>query len=119
MMAAADPSAMVKDLQARVSAIGSALISRNGLVLWGELPSGMYAETFGVMCATIFGAAATANHELGRTLPENIGIAGGDSTMIITPCGAKAILVVVLDREADPRRALDVVAKFATALASG
>ncbi len=118
MMASAAPSAAVMDLKARIAAIATSLISRDGLVLGAALQPGMYADVFGVMCATIFGAAATANSELGRALPERIVISGDDSTLIIMPSGGKAILVVVLDGGVDPEKVLDVVAQFATVLGS-
>jgi predicted regulator of Ras-like GTPase activity (Roadblock/LC7/MglB family) len=117
MMETAAPSAMVRDLKARLGATAAALISRGGTVLYADLPAGTYADTFAVMCATIFGAAVTAGRELDRAPPDRIVIQGADSTMILVPSGGMAILAAVIDRGVDPSRALEDVAKFAAALA--
>jgi predicted regulator of Ras-like GTPase activity (Roadblock/LC7/MglB family) len=118
MMATADPGAVVKDLTQRLGALGTALISRDGLVGWAQLPPGMYAETFGVLCATVFGAAAAALRELGRTPPERIVLEGPDVRILLVPSGGRALLVVVLDRAASLEAAIEAAGPFAALLAS-
>ncbi|HEV2230980.1 MAG TPA: hypothetical protein VGS18_02195, partial [Thermoplasmata archaeon] len=60
-MATGNVGTVIKDLKGRLSGIAAALISRDGLVLYADVPAGVYTETFAIMCATILGAAATAN----------------------------------------------------------
>ena len=76
----------------------------------------MYTETFAIMCATILGAAATANTELNRAPPGKIVIEGNDSKTVIVGSGKKALLVAVVDQSADANRVLAEVGKVAELL---
>ncbi len=116
MMATGNVGAVIKDLKSRISGIATALVSRDGLVLYADVPAGVYTETFAIMCATILGAAATANTELNRSPPERIVVDGPDSKTIIVGSGKKALLVAVVDQTADVARVLAEVAKVADAL---
>ncbi|MGA8542716.1 MAG: roadblock/LC7 domain-containing protein [Thermoplasmata archaeon] len=104
---------MIKALHARVGATATALVGRNGVVLFAEMPEGTYAETFAIMCATIFGAGAAANSELRLSAPERVVFECESSTTVIVGCGETALLVAVVDRSVDPSRALDEVGKVA------
>ena len=116
MMAAGNVGTVVKDLKARIGGIATALVSRDGLVLFADVPTGVYTETFAIMCATILGAAATANTELNRSPPERIVVDGADSKTIIVGSGKKALLVAVVDQTADLDRILGEVTKVAELL---
>ncbi len=116
MMATGNVGAVIKDLKARIGGIATALVSRDGLVLYADVPAGVYTETFAIMCATILGAAATANTELNRSPPERIVIEGNDSKTIIVGSGKKALLVAVVDQTADISKVLGEVAKVADLL---
>ena len=116
MMASGNVGTVVKDLKTRISGLATALVSRDGLVLYADVPSGVYTETFAIMCATILGAAATANTELNRSSPERILVEGNDSKTIIVGSGKKALLVAVVYQMADVTRVLDEVAKVADLL---
>lgn len=118
MMAAGNVGAVIKDLKTRINGIATALVSRDGLVLYADVPAGVYTETFAIMCATILGAAATANTELNRAPPEKIVIEGNDSKTIIVGSGKKALLVAVVDQSADANRVLAEVGKVAELLKS-
>jgi uncharacterized protein len=118
MMATANVSAVIKDLKTRVSAIAIAMISRDGQVLYADVPAGVYTETFAIMCATVLGAAVTANTELGRAPPERIMIEGNDSTTLIVGSGTKALLIAMVDRMADVVKVGSEVTKFADLLQS-
>lgn len=111
MMATGNVGTVIKDLKARISGLATALVSRDGLVLYADVPAGVYTETFAIMCATILGAAATANTELNRAPPERIVVEGNDSKTIIVGCGKKALLVAVIDQAADVQKVLAEVAK--------
>ena len=115
-MATGNVGAVIKDLKSRISGIAVSLVSRDGLVLYADVPAGVYTETFAIMCATILGAAATANTELNRAPPEKIVIEGNDSKTIIVGSGKKALLVAVVDQSADANRVLQEVGKVAELL---
>ncbi|HTT44915.1 MAG TPA: roadblock/LC7 domain-containing protein [Thermoplasmata archaeon] len=117
-MAARNVGALLGDLKNRIGAIATALVSRNGLVVHAEMPSGGHAETFAVMCATILGAAATARSEVGRTPPERIVVEGGGSQLIMVPAGRQALLVAAVDESTELRAVVDEVARFADLLAT-
>jgi hypothetical protein len=117
-MATGNVGAVVKDLKSRIGGIATALVSRDGLVLYADVPAGVYTETFAIMCATILGAAATANTELNRAAPDRIVVEGSDSRTIIVGCGKKSLLVAVIDHQADAAAALGEVAKAADLLRS-
>ncbi|MGC2035508.1 MAG: roadblock/LC7 domain-containing protein [Thermoplasmata archaeon] len=116
MMATGNVGTVIRDLKARISAIATALVSRDGLVLYADVPSGVYTETFAIMCATILGAAATANTELNRAPPERIVIEGNDSKTIIVGSGKKALLVAVVDQSSETAHVLSEVGKVAELL---
>jgi uncharacterized protein len=116
MMATGNVGAVIKDLKARTAGLATALVSRDGLVLFADVPAGVYTETFAIMCATILGAAATANTELNRSPPEKIVVEGADSRTIIVGCGRKALLVTVVDQTADLNKVLAEVNKVAELL---
>jgi uncharacterized protein len=119
MMATGNVGAVIKDLKTRIGGIAAALVSRDGLVLYADVPAGVYTETFAIMCATILGAAATANTELNRAPPEKIVIEGNDSKTVIVGSGKKALLVAVVDQSADANRVLVEVGKVAELLKTG
>ncbi len=116
MMAAGNVGTVIKDLKSRINGVAAALVSRDGLVLYADVPTGVYTETFAIMCATILGAAATANTELNRSPPERIVVDGPDSKTIIVGSGKKALLVAVVDQTADGQRVLAEVVKVADML---
>ncbi len=107
------------DLKTRIGGIATALVSRDGRVLCADVPAGVHPETFAIMCATILGAAATANTELSRAPPERIVVEGNDSKTIIVGSGTKALLVAVVDRTSDVTKLLGDVVQVAGSLATG
>lgn len=118
MMATENVAAVLRDLRTRVGGVATALVSRNGLVLLADLPEGVFSETYAVLCATIFGAAMTANHELNRAAPERIVVEGPDATTILVGTGESALLVTVVDSSADSVRVMSEMAKFVDLLSS-
>ncbi len=107
------------DLKTRIGGTATALVSRDGRVLYADVPTGVHPETFAIMCATILGAAATANTELNRAPPERIVVEGNDSKTIIVGSGTKALLVAVVDRTSDVTKLLGDVVQVAGSLATG
>ena len=119
MMATGNVGAVIRDLKSRIGALATALVSRDGLVLYADVPAGVYTETFAIMCATILGAAATANTELNRAPPEKIVIEGNDSKTIIVGSGKKALLVAVVDQSIETAQVLAEVTKVAELVKTG
>ncbi len=112
-MVAEDVNTVIKKLKEDLQAHACALVSRDGLVLSAEVPNGVYTETFAIMCATILGAAATANTELSRAPPDQIVVEGPDSKTLIVGSGKKALLVAVVNHDADTQSDLKALAKVA------
>ena len=119
MMATGNVGAVIKDLKTRIGGIAAALVSRDGLVLYADVPAGVYTETFAIMCATILGAAEKDNTEMNLAPPEKIVIEGNDSKTVIVGSGKKALLVAVVDQSADANRVLAEVGKVAELLKTG
>ncbi len=95
---------IVKDIMKKTGALSVVLVSRDGLTLAGDVPPGVYTETFSIMCATILGAAVTAASEFNKAPPNNIEIQSSDMRMIITGVNKKIILVVVTSIDTDVSR---------------
>ena len=116
MMATGNASAVLRDFKTRISAIATALVSLDWVVLCADVPPGAFVDTFAIMCATVLGAATAANMELRRAPPEFVAIEANDSRTIIAGCGAKALLVAMVDPTSDRTTVLREVAKFAELL---
>ncbi|MDP7080048.1 MAG: roadblock/LC7 domain-containing protein [Candidatus Undinarchaeales archaeon] len=78
----------------------SAIVSRDGLLMASDMATGINAETFAAMSATMLGAAETAATELGRGLPDRIIVESEETKLIAIGTGPKALLVVMTSPEA-------------------
>ncbi len=116
MVAVPDATERLSDLKARLSAETIALVSRDGEVIQGELPREAFPETFAIMCATVFAAAATAHLEMGRAAPVRIVVAARDATTVLVPSGPTRLLVVVAGPSADSARLARDAERAATRL---
>lgn len=112
MMAEVSVRSLLADLKGRVEARAVALVARNGRILWAELPDGIYAETFGVMCATIFGAASAVLSEMGQALPTRVVAEGSDAVTYVLECGPNAVLAATVDGRSDVTAVVAELAKF-------
>ena len=73
----------------------SCLVKTNGDVLASVGQSDtLKLETFGIMSATIYGAATTSSEQLGKMEPEQIDIKSSDGSTIIFNLLEKYLLVV-------------------------
>lgn len=115
-MATESVPAVLRDLRTRTGGIAAALVARNGLVLFADLPESVFPETLAVMYATILGAATTANSELDRARPEMIVIEGPDSKSVLVGTGENALLVVVVDATVSAEKTLRETTNFAAVL---
>jgi len=107
---------LVEGLKDRVGAVAAAFVSRDGVVLYASLPSGVPAETYAIMCATMYGAAAAANAELGRSPPERLVLEGGGVTTIVVGCGPDALLVAAVDPSPELTAIVDELTRTALRL---
>ena len=67
----------------------------------GDIPDDVSGETFGIMCATLLGAASTAHSELKVSTPQGVVVEGDDAMMILVGAGRKALIVAAMPREVD------------------
>ena len=80
---------------------GSAIVTRDGLLIASDLPRDLDAETFAAMSATMLGAAETAVGELKKGSVERV-IAEGKETKLITKgAGPSAVLVSMVQPNAN------------------
>ena len=109
---------ILDDLRARIEGIATALIARDGTVVYAHLPTEAHAETWAIMCATMVGAAVTANGELDRVPPNRVVVEGADSRTVIVASGNRALLVATVPVSVDLTRVLAEMEKFADLLKS-
>ncbi len=105
-------------LREEMGALASAIIGRDGLVIATDLPEGVSAETFSIMCAAIMGAAKTAVTEMGRSAPTRILLESKDLLVVISAVDRRSMLVVALPPEADVSKVdkwVDLVVEQVTA----
>ena len=72
------------------------MLSRDGTTLYADVPDTSRVEPFGGQCATAYGAATTANAELGRGLPEPLTVGGPDATSGWLAVGRTAVPVALV-----------------------
>ncbi len=88
---------ILEDLKAAGGVEASAVVSRDGLPMVGDVPEDVYEKTFAAMNATIIKAAETAVSELGRGPVKRV-IVEGDNTRIIGSGAGKNSIVIVMTR---------------------
>lgn len=86
---------LLKNFNEACSCEGSAVVSRDGLLISSLLSSGVDAETFAAMSATMVGAAETALSELKKGSMESIMVESEKSKIIATGAGPAALLVAM------------------------
>ncbi len=89
-----------------------AVVSRDGTMLASDLPPGVSRETFSSMCAVIHGASMTVSSQLRRSMPSRILMESPDGRVLISEAGRRALLVVVLAKDADVAAMTDRLQPF-------
>ncbi len=89
----------------------SAIASRDGLLIYSNVPQKQNAETFCAMSATMLGASETAIAELGKGIPDRVIVESKHAKIIATGAGPKAILIVMTKPDASLGLVLIEVAK--------
>ncbi|MDF2955953.1 MAG: putative regulator of Ras-like GTPase [Candidatus Alkanophagales archaeon MCA70_species_2] len=89
----------LENILAEIKNIGgieaSAIVSRDGLLIVGDMGSDVHAETFAAMSAAMLGAAETAVAELKKGLTERVIVESQHGRIIATGAGPRALLVVM------------------------
>lgn len=78
---------------------GKAIISRDGLIIWRDMPASRNLETVAAMVASSVGAIETATSEYGIGIPERVIIESKFGKIIVVGAGPKALLVVIATSE--------------------
>lgn len=80
---------------------GSAIITRDGLLISSDLPRDVDAETFAAMSATMFGAAETAVLELKKGNVKRVISEAKECTLIAVNAGPSAVVVTLVRPDAN------------------
>jgi len=99
---------MLLQLRDTCGSQAAAVVSRDGLVIAGDMPDNISKETFAIMCATILGAGLTAATELRYSPPSQVSLATREARIHIYEAGPRALVVVVVtppNREEEEVRA--------------
>ena len=96
----------------RTGAAAYAVIDGDGRILAGSLPAGVRPEFFGVMGATMFGAASAASAELGAPIPTCVDVAMDGRRLVVVPFGAGAVLCAVVADSATPTSVVEAASRF-------
>ncbi len=93
------------------------LVRRNGDTLGsaGDITA-RQLESFGIMSATIYGAANTANEQLGKQRPEWIIIKGKDGNTVISKVDEYHVLVVRVAPDKEMEHILQDIDRFIVSL---
>ncbi len=91
---------ILKRFNGACSCEGSAVVSRDGLLISSLLSDGVDAETFAAMSATMVGAAETAVSELKKGNMERIIVESKDSKIVAVGAGPSALLVAMAPAKA-------------------
>src|SRR2546428_7518275 len=81
---------MLRQLRDTCGSQAAAVVSRDGLVIAGDMPESISRETFAIMCATILGAGMTAATELRVPSPNHIVLATNETRIHIFDAGPPA-----------------------------
>jgi predicted regulator of Ras-like GTPase activity (Roadblock/LC7/MglB family) len=98
---------MLQQLRETCGSRAAAVVSRDGLVIAGDMPENISKETFAIMCATILGAGMTAATELRFTAPTHVSLSTREARIHIFEAGPRALVVLVAppDRDEEEIRA--------------
>lgn len=87
----------LKKLETIGGIIGTAIVNRNGILVFSNLPEGINDRKFGANAATMFGAIETATNALRNEIVNNITIEFNDCQIIALGAGEQLILVALIE----------------------
>jgi predicted regulator of Ras-like GTPase activity (Roadblock/LC7/MglB family) len=91
----------MRELREGNPAVHWALVARDGVILTEDLPDGVHGETYGIMCATLLGAAHTLNSEFPEGEVERIIVEAGRYRVMVMGLDADTLLSVIVPRNMD------------------
>jgi len=91
----------MRELREGNPAVHWALVARDGVVLSSQLPQGVHSETFGIMCATLLGAAHTLNSEFPEGEVERVIVEAGRYRVVVMGLDVDALLSIIIPRNMD------------------
>ena len=89
--------AILEELSRAGDVQGSAIVSRDGLVVAANLPDGVDAETLAAMSATMTGAAETVISELKKGSLDRVIAESKDGKLISMGAGSLAMVVALVN----------------------
>lgn len=92
---------ILKKLSSVGDVAGSAIVTRDGLLMASDLPSDIDAETFAAMSATMIGAAETAVGELKKGTVERVTAEGKEIKLLTKGAASSAVLVSMVKANAN------------------
>jgi len=102
---------ILHDLEADVDIEGSCIVSRDGLLIYSDMPDTLHPEAFAAMTATLLGAAEAAMDEVKKGVPQRVVVEGKNFYIITTGAGPKALLAVIA--QSNDEKVSEVVMKTA------
>ena len=94
-------ASILKSLNSIGDVEGSAVVTRDGLLIDSDISSDVDSETFAAMSATMFGAAETALMELDKGMVDKVMIESKEAKVIAIGAGTNAILVLMVNAKAN------------------
>lgn len=91
----------MRDLREGNPAVYWALVARDGVTLSSDLPDGVHSETYGIMCATLLGAAHTLNSEFPEGEVERIIVEAGRYRVMVMGLDGDTLLSLIVPRNMD------------------
>lgn len=93
--------AILSQLENTGGIVGSAVISRDGLVVTHHIPDNANAESFAALTATMTGAAETSVMVVGKGTPDRILVETESIKLITVGAGSELFLSVLASPEAN------------------
>ena len=98
---------------AKMGARGAIVLDKDGTHITSDLPGDINQNTFSIMCATVMGAAKTANSELDRKPLRKVSIDSQDRRIIMMNAGRKLVLSVIVSSSVNMERAEEGISQAA------
>lgn len=86
---------ILHDLESEANIEGSCIVSRDGLLIYSDMPDNLHPEAFAAMTATLLGAAEAAMDEVEKGIPQKVVVEGKSFFIITIGAGPKALLAVL------------------------
>jgi len=93
-------SDILDEIRGLESVLDVSLVSRSGMYVMGDPPSGVHQETYAAMAAIIMGAAETTSSELKDTL-YNIIMCLGERNLVLANVGSRYMMTIALLPDSD------------------